>query len=64
MRIAIWVDENFLVVSNLVHPRKDVQSSGIGLQNLANRCKLITGKEIEIVDKLGAFTVKIPFADE
>ena len=64
MRIAIWVDDNFLVVSNLVHPRKDVQSSGIGLQNLANRCKLITGKEIEIVDKLGAFTVKIPFADE
>ena len=64
MRINIWIDEDFLVVSNLVQPKKNVLSSGIGLQNLSNRCKLLTGREIEVTDKLGVFTVKIPFADE
>lgn len=64
MKINIWVEGAFLVVSNLVQPKQNVTSSGIGLQNLSNRCKLITGKEIEVCSKLGVFTVKIPFADE
>lgn len=64
MKISIWAEGDFLVMSNLVQPKKSVFSSGIGLQNLSNRCKLITGKEIDVSNKLGVFTVKIPFADE
>lgn len=64
MKINIGVEGTFLVVSNLVQLKQNVTSSGIGLQNLSNRCKLIMGKEIEICSKLGVFTVKIPFADE
>lgn len=64
MKIAITTEEDYLVVSNRVQPKKSAASPGIGLQNLSNRCRLITGKEIRVSDEGGVFTVKIPFADE
>jgi len=62
MTIHIEVDnDEYLVVSNPVSPKKkeDV-SSGIGLKNLANRCRLITDKDLFVRKDKSVFTVKIP----
>ena len=64
MKIHIGVEGERLVVSNLLQPRKSVPATGIGLKNLSRRCLLITGKELEVDEQFGMFTVKIPFADE
>lgn len=64
MEIDIRVDEGYLAVSNLIHPKKTVESAGVGLQNLSNRCLLMTGKEIVVQDKYGVFIVKVPLTDE
>lgn len=64
MEINITTENNYLIVNNLIHPKKTALSVGVGLKNLSNRCKLITGKEIYISDKHGVFIVKIPLTDE
>ena len=64
MKIHIGVEGERLVVSNLLQPKKSVSANGIGLKNLSRRCLLITGKELEVDERFGVFTVKIPFADE
>lgn len=64
MNIHIGISGEWLTVSNPIQPKKSASSPGIGLQNLSNRCRLITGKEIKVNKKNGIFTVKIPFADE
>lgn len=64
MVINIDTDNGFLVVSNTICPKKSAESTGIGLKNLSNRCRLITGKEVRIKNEAGVFTVKIPLSDE
>lgn len=58
--IAIGIEPGYLVVSNTVNPKKNEKPSGIGLKNLSNRCKLISGKEIIVFDNEEVFIVKIP----
>ena len=60
MKIDIFVQEDRLVVANLVQPRKSRESSGIGLQNLSNRCKLMLGEEIRALHEKEMFIVKVP----
>lgn len=57
-------DNGYLVVSNPVHPKKSAASSGVGLQNLAKRCKLMSGKAITILHEADTFTVKVPLLYE
>lgn len=64
MQIDIGIKNNYLIVSNPIHPKKSVRSSGVGLKNLSNRCKLMLGEEIEIQKENGFFTVKIPLLYE
>lgn len=64
MQIDIGIKNNYLIVSNPIHPKKSVQSSGVGLKNLSNRCKLMLGEEIGIQKENGFFTVKIPLLYE
>lgn len=63
MEIHIYTECDFLVVTNLLHPKKSSESPGIGLQNLSNRCKLITGKDIQVLPTNEVFTVKIPLSE-
>lgn len=63
MVIHIYTEEATLVVTNLLHPKKSSESPGIGLQNLSNRCKLITGKDIRVSPTDELFTVKIPLSE-
>lgn len=64
MTITIRIENEQLVVSNPIHSKKSSTSSGIGLQNLAKRCKLMCGKEITVVHETETFTVKVPLLNE
>ncbi|WP_455592223.1 sensor histidine kinase [Bacteroides sp.] len=64
MEINISVVENRLVVSNQIRPKKSESVSGVGLQNLSKRCKLMLGEEIAVEEKAGVFTVKVPLLYE
>lgn len=61
MTIHIEVDNEYLVVSNPVSPKKKMEvSPGIGLKNLANRCRLMADKDICVRKGESVFTVKVP----
>lgn len=64
MEIRLSVESGNLVVSNQINLKKSGESSGIGLQNLSRRCKLILGREITITNCDGRFTVTIPLSNE
>lgn len=58
--IGFSPDLSYLVVSNNINPKKNVQSLGTGLKNLSERYRLLAGKEI-VVEKSGdTFCVKLP----
>jgi two-component system LytT family sensor kinase len=59
--INIYTKGLELVVSNKLQPKLSVQpSSGIGLNNIAQRYQLLFGKEIKIETDQEMFTVKLP----
>lgn len=59
--ISIRTEGGWLVVSNPKIPKLEPEpSTGIGLENLRNRWKLITGRDIEIFDTEKEFTVRLP----
>lgn len=61
MTINICIENDYLVVSNPISPKKKADaSSGIGLNNLSTRCRLMTDKDIIIQKEESIFTVKIP----
>lgn len=64
MVITIRIEDEYLSVSNPIHPKKSVASSGIGLENLAKRCELMSGKKIIIKNETEKFTVKVPLLYE
>ena len=61
LRIAVRVVGEWLEVSNPKAPKLEPEpSTGIGLENLRNRVRLITGRDIEIIDTAEEFTVRVP----
>jgi sensor histidine kinase YesM len=61
MAISIEKVDDWLVVKNQLRTKAlRKPSSKIGLQNLADRYRLITGKEIQIVESETEFIVKLP----
>ncbi|HRD44332.1 MAG TPA: hypothetical protein PLN30_11275, partial [Ferruginibacter sp.] len=52
---------NDLVVSNAKSSKKLLQpGAGMGLQNISNRFKLLTGKSIVIQQTSDLFTIELP----
>ena len=48
-------------VSNRAQPRSSHRAStGLGLANLDERCRLLSGRGIEVVDAAGSFSVRVP----
>ncbi|WP_455665755.1 sensor histidine kinase [Phocaeicola sp.] len=65
IRISIRLENNYLIVSNPIHPKKSNDtSSGVGLENLCKRCKLMLGEDIIVTKEEEIFTVKVPLAYE
>ncbi len=61
LRVSIVLDGDYLRVANLLQPRPDPEAStGIGLQNITNRYRLLTDKPVIIGEETGAFVVKLP----
>lgn len=63
MTISLAVEDDFLAVTNTLQPKK-TESTGIGLSNLSERCRLVSGKDIVILQDGNCFTVKIPLLYE
>lgn len=64
MEITMSVAEGRLTVSNTLRPKPCEESTGIGLENLSNRCRIVAGRDIEIIRTSNLFTVKIPLLYE
>lgn len=64
LTLSIEVDENMnLVVSNNYRPKKvPVESTGLGLQNINDRFRLLFNKEISVNQTDEWFTVTLPLA--
>ena len=61
LKISIYIEgENIVVSNNLQKMASQVGSTKIGLKNLGERVKLITGKEIIIEENASDFIVKVP----
>jgi LytS/YehU family sensor histidine kinase len=61
LTVNIYSENNVIVVSNNKVIRTDnVISTGIGLDNLNERYKIVDNKEIKIIDEKEKFSVKIP----
>lgn len=60
LKIEIYNDKNYIIVSNSVKPKKSTQySTGVGLNNLMNRYHLLFSESILITKDLSSFTVKL-----
>ena len=65
MQINIEIENYYLTVSNPIQPKtSNDTSSGVGLNNLSNRCKLLLGEGIIVTKANNLFTVKVPLAYE
>jgi len=62
LTIRIFVDEmNILIVSNNYQPKKlNIESDKVGLKNIADRFRILEGKEIEVIQNEAYFRVKLP----
>ncbi|GHB61664.1 sensor histidine kinase [Persicitalea jodogahamensis] len=61
LRVKIALEGEWLRVSNPLQPRPDREpSTGIGLENIINRYKLLTSRPVWIGEENGEFIVKLP----
>jgi sensor histidine kinase YesM len=61
LRISIFIEGQQIVVkNNLQNMATQIRSTGIGLKNLAERVKLIFGRELIIEETNNYFVVKVP----
>ncbi|MBO4891013.1 MAG: histidine kinase [Prevotella sp.] len=62
MKVSIGINEHGeLIVSNPIYPKQQQPvTNGIGLKNLANRLRLMSGRELRVEDDGSRFTVYIP----
>jgi len=61
LKIAIYIENEYLVVSNNVLDKPTIlYSSGIGLENIINRYKLLSNYDVLIEESASKFEVKIP----
>ncbi len=64
LEITIAASEEWLTISNPIRTKRGVESGGVGLQNLSNRCRIMLGHAIEVMHTEERFTVKIPLRHE
>jgi two-component system LytT family sensor kinase len=61
LHIDICADDGRLIVSNNLQKKNQlIESTGIGLDNIRNRYRLLGGRQVEVVEGPANFTVKIP----
>ncbi|GAB2558299.1 sensor histidine kinase [Spirosoma areae] len=61
LRVSIALEGDYLRVANPIQPRPAQEAStGIGLQNIINRYRLLTSRPVWVGEDDGAFVVKLP----
>ncbi|MGS2741489.1 sensor histidine kinase [Sinomicrobium sp. M5D2P17] len=65
LHIKVGVDEagQLFVKNNLQRKRQEEASTGIGLKNIENRYRIITGKPVDILVSTTSFVVFLPLID-
>ena len=64
LRIDVFAEDGRLVVSNNLQKKNQVvESTGIGLDNLRNRYKLMSDRKVEVSESEANFTVSIPLIE-
>jgi len=64
LKVNVFAENGNLVVSNNLQKKKQVnESTGIGLDNIRNRCKLLGNGEVEVTESGTSFTVSIPLIE-
>lgn len=64
VEITVTTAEGWLTVTNTLRPKKSQACVGVGLKNLANRCRMALGRALEIRKTEDLFIVKIPLLYE
>lgn len=65
LKVEIYIELQKLIIRNNMQPKKQtVESEKTGLQNIAERYKLLLNDEIEVIQNAAFFTVKIPLANQ
>jgi two-component system LytT family sensor kinase len=61
LRIEIYAEEDsLLMTNNLQRKHQSIESTGIGLDNIRNRYRLLGARPVEVEEGAGQFIVKIP----
>src|SRR5205085_1744476 len=64
LKISVSAENGHLLVSNNLQIKKQWnESTGIGLDNIRNRYKLISDKQVNVVSSEESFTVSIPLLE-
>ncbi len=59
--VRLSIEDRAIVLENPKRPRRDPPpSAGVGLKNLAERCRLATGEAVVVKDGEDGFTVRLP----
>jgi len=61
LQLELHIDDNLLIIKNNLQPKRSIQhSSNIGLKNLDERFKIITGRGIDVTKDKVEFRVTLP----
>ncbi len=64
LTIRVFTDNGRLVVSNTLQKKNQLtESTGIGLENIRNRHKLVGSRQVEVSENETSFTVSIPLIE-
>ena len=64
LKIDVFAENGKLVVSNNLQKKNQLnESTGIGLNNIRNRCKLLCNGKVEVIENGSSFTVSIPLIE-
>jgi two-component system, LytTR family, sensor kinase len=64
LKIDVFAENGKLVVSNNLQKKNQLsESTGIGLNNIRNRCKLLGNGKMEVTENESSFTVSIPLIE-
>jgi LytS/YehU family sensor histidine kinase len=64
LKVNVFAENGNLVVRNNLQKKKQVnESTGIGLDNIRNRCKLLGNGQVEVTESGTSFTVSIPLIE-
>jgi two-component system LytT family sensor kinase len=64
LRIDVFAENGRLVVSNNLQKKNQLnESTGIGLDNIRNRYKLLSDRKVEVQENSSSYVVSIPLIE-